>query len=103
MPIAILSPQPEPETRVGVLAPRLPHLKGAYVGFRIQWLNYEIFASRLEHRLQELEVLEGTKRWELMHEKRQLAYYSPEAAANRQAEFNEFAAGLDAAIVGLAA
>jgi hypothetical protein len=103
VPNLIISPRPAAGDEVMPLAPRLPSLRGAYVGLRIQWINYEQFASRIEQRLLDSQVLEGTKRWEWMLEKRILAYYSPEAAASRQKEFDEFAAGLDAAIVGLAA
>jgi hypothetical protein len=97
--VQIMSPVPQAAVDRASVPPPLRSLQGRVVGLRIEWTNFGIFLDRFEQRLlEDADVV--TKRWDLIMDKR---VQGRADRAPRKAEFEAFAAGIDTAIVGLAA
>jgi hypothetical protein len=103
MSVRILSPIPSNRARAGRALPPLRTLKGRVLGFRVEWSNFEVFVDHIEQDLRRSGEIAAFKRWDLIMDKRVLGRANDEDKIRRQQEFEEFAAGLDAAVVGLAA
>jgi hypothetical protein len=101
--VRILSPHAAPDGDVGSLPSRLAGLGDRTIGFRVEWSNFEIFADAIEKYLHDVDDSVITKRWDLVMDKRVLGRASDSDKERRQQEFDDFAFGLDAAVVGLAA
>lgn len=101
--IELLSPVPTTALEAGRITPPLSNLQGRVLGLRIEWADFERFIDRIEERLFEVGEVGRTKRWDLVMDKGVLGRASDSDVERRQREFEEFAEGTSAAIVGLAA
>ena len=96
--VELLSPVPPTVAAVTARAVPPPEsLAGRRIGFRMEWDNFKVFCDRLWERIEpEGEVLRSD--WETS-----FARAGDEAVRLRARELERFAAGVDAAIVGIAA
>jgi hypothetical protein len=103
--ITVLSPVPELDQGHKSLAPPLPTLRDRTLGLRYEWLNFETFVDRLEGKVLSEGRAAATRRWDLVMEKRASGYAraTEEDKRRRLRELEEFASGIDAAVVGIAA
>lgn len=92
--IAVLDPVSEGSDEVLPLPPRLDSVKGKSIGVRVHWTRFDAFAQRVEEVLREKYGAAKT-----LHIEGRGISVQPKRAA----EWNQWMAGSDAAIVGLAA
>lgn len=96
--IELLSPVPSVVARATVPVRPLRTLRGKRVGFRVEWEPFIAFCDVLRERLDESGDIAGTVYLETSFQR------AGEAVIEQRAsELREFAAGIDVAVVGLAA
>jgi hypothetical protein len=96
--VELLSPVPPIAERTMAVVSPLPTLSGKRIGFRIEWENFDTFCDHLWQRLEADHGAAARVDWHTS-----FARAGGEAEQQRAAELEWFAAGTDAAVVGLAA
>jgi hypothetical protein len=96
--IELISPVPAGVSMSNRVASPLESLVGRKIGFRAEWDAFHVFCDRLSERLAAAGEVTSTTRWETS-----FARSGDEATRQRSADLERFAAGIDAAVVGLAA
>lgn len=96
--VELLSPVPEVAARVTKPVQPLPTLRGKRIGFRVEWEPFRAFCDVLQERLDAVGDVGGTAFWETSFQRA-----GDDVIEQRATELRRFAAGIDAAVVGLAA
>jgi hypothetical protein len=106
--ISVHSPVPEASGSRGRLSARPSSLTEAIIGIRREWPNFELFGDLLARHLCAEGIVRRVKKWDINSEyftdgASAIGRATEEELARRSRRFDEFASGIDAAVVGIGA